>query len=219
MTESFTLETQQRTVKGKKVKQLRKNQIVPLNVYGSSLQPRSLQADYRQLEIVLLNAGGTNLIELQIAGNPVSVLAREVQRDPIRGTIEHVDFFAVDMESRVNLDVPIVYENESPAVTTQGGMLVVGANNLSIETLPSHLPDQFVVDLSILQNIGDSISVGDLVLDKVITVHNSPDETLVSVIQPAAARGEDEELDEDAELLEEEEIGEPEVIGREEEAI
>ena len=219
MVESFTLETQQRTVKGKKVKQLRKDQIVPLNVYGSSIQPQNLQADYRQLEIVLLNAGGTNLIELQISGNPVSVLAREVQRDPIKGTIEHVDFFAVDMKSRVNLDVPIVYENESPAVITQGGMLVVGTNTLSIETLPSHLPDQILVDLSILLNIGDSISVGDLVLDKVITVQNSPDETLVSVIQPAAARGEDEELDEDAELLEEEEIGEPEIIRREEEAI
>lgn len=214
MVESYTLKTQKRVIKGKKVKQLRREQIVPLSVYGNRIEPQNLQADYRQLEIVLMQAGGTNLIQLQLEGDPISVLAREVQRDPIRGTIEHVDFFAVDMKSRVTLDVPVVYEGESPAVTTQGALLIIGANTLSIETLPSHLPDQITVDLSELQNIGDSVSVGDLVLDEVITVLNNPDETLVSVIQPAAARGTEDDEEETTDLLGEGEVSEPEIIGR-----
>ena len=82
-------------------------------------------------------------------------LAREVQRDPIRGTIQHVDFFAVDMQTRVTLDVPVVYEGECPAVITQGALLIVGTNIVSIETLPSYLPDQITVDLTQLLNIGD----------------------------------------------------------------
>lgn len=214
MVESYTLKTQKRVIKGKKVKRLRREQIVPLSVYGNRIEPQNLQADYRQLEIVLMQAGGTNLIQLQLEGDPISVLAREVQRDPIRGTIEHVDFFAVDMKSRVTLDVPIVYEGESPAVTTQGALLIIGANTLSIETLPSRLPDQITVDLSELQNIGDSVSVDDLVLDEVITVLNNPDETLVSVIQPAAARGTEDDEEEAADLLGEGEVSEPEIIGR-----
>lgn len=201
MAESFTLHTDLRTITGKKVKRLRQQQLVPLCLYGNRVKPRNLQADYRALEVVLLNAGGTNLIELQVEDEPFQVLAREVQRDPIRGTIQHVDFFAVDMNVRVTLDVPIVYEGESPAVATLGAMLLLGANVLTIETLPSHLPDQITVDLTGLEKIGDSLSVGDLVLDEVIEVQNNPDETLVSVTQSAAARG-DEEEDEDGEALE-----------------
>ena len=217
MTGSYTLETQERTITGKKVKQLRREQIIPLCVYGNRLQPQNLQADYRPLEIVLMRAGGTNLIELRLGEEPINVLAREVQRDPIRGTIQHVDFFAVDMQTRVTLDVPVVYEGECPAVITLGALLIVGTNIVSIETLPSHLPDQITVDLTQLLNIGDSVSVGDLVLDEVITVLNNPDETLVSVTQPAAARGESEEEEEADHLLDEDGASEPELIGRGEE--
>ncbi len=217
MAESYTLETTERTITGKKVKQLRREQIVPLCVYGNWMEPQNLQADYRQLEVVLMRAGGTNLIELRLGEEPINVLAREVQRDPIRGTIQHVDFFSVDMQTRVTLDVPIVYEGECPAVITQGALLIVGTNTISIETLPSFLPDQITVDLTQLVNIGDSVSVGDLVLDEVITVLNNPDETLVSVTQPAAARGEDQDEEEADDLLSEADVSEPEVIGRGEE--
>ena len=217
MAESYTLETTERTITGKKVKQLRREQIVPLCVYGNWMEPQNLQADYRQLEVVLMRAGGTNLIELRLGEEPINVLAREVQRDPIRGTIQHVDFFSVDMQTRVTLDVPVVYEGECPAVITQGALLIVGTNTISIETLPSFLPDQITVDLTQLVNIGDSVSVGDLVLDEVITVLNNPDETLVSVTQPAAARGEDEEEEEADDLLSDTDVSEPEVIGRGEE--
>ena len=217
MAESYTLETTERTITGKKVKQLRREQIVPLCVYGNWMEPQNLQADYRQLEVVLMRAGGTNLIELRLGEEPINVLAREVQRDPIRGTIQHVDFFSVDMQTRVTLDVPVVYEGECPAVITQGALLIVGTNTISIETLPSFLPDQITVDLTQLVNIGDSVSVGDLVLDEVITVLNNPDETLVSVTQPAAARGEDQDEEEADDLLSEADVSEPEVIGRGEE--
>ena len=217
MAESYTLETTERTITGKKVKQLRREQIVPLCVYGNWMEPQNLQADYRQLEVVLMRAGGTNLIELRLGEEPINVLAREVQRDPIRGTIQHVDFFSVEMQTRVTLDVPVVYEGECPAVITQGALLIVGTNTISIETLPSFLPDQITVDLTQLVNIGDSVSVGDLVLDEVITVLNNPDETLVSVTQPAAARGEDQDEEEADDLLSEADVSEPEVIGRGEE--
>ena len=217
MAESYTLETTERTITGKKVKYLRREQIVPLCVYGNWMEPQNLQADYRQLEVVLMRAGGTNLIELRLGEEPINVLAREVQRDPIRGTIQHVDFFSVDMQTRVTLDVPVVYEGECPAVITQGALLIVGTNTISIETLPSFLPDQITVDLTQLVNIGDSVSVGDLVLDEVITVLNNPDETLVSVTQPAAARGEDQDEEEADDLLSEADVSEPEVIGRGEE--
>ncbi len=216
MNEIFSLKTQPRVITGKKVKHLRNQQIVPLCVYGHQTEPRNLQAAYRSLESILLRAGGTNLIVLQTENEPISVLAREVQRDPIRGTIQHVDFFAVNMEERVTLDVPVIYEGTSPAVVQQGAMLILGANTISIETLPSNLPDQITINLDKLENIGDTVLVSDLVVGEGITVLNNQDEMLVSVSLSSAGRGEEEEDEEGLSDLSESLADEgPEVIGRE----
>lgn len=193
MAETYVLEAQARTVSGKKVSQVRRQGLVPVVVYGPKTNPVSLQIPYRPLQLALLKAGGTHLIDIQADGKTHTVLAREVQRDILRGDITHVDFFAVDLKAKISIDVPLHFVNESPAVAAKKGVLLTGPTVLTIETLPSHLLDSIQIDLSTLAEVGDAIHVRDLKLDSDIAILNDPDEMIARISQSSAARSEEAE--------------------------
>lgn len=210
----FSIEAQTRTVSGKEVRQLRKEGLVPVVVYGPKTPSLSLQIPYRPLEVALMHAGGTNLIDINVQGGGKHVvLAREVQRHILRGDILHVDFFAVDMKATLTADVFLNFVGESPAVESRIGILLNGLNSLTIETLPGDLPNQIDIDITILENIGDVIYVRDLDLGDKLTILNDPDEMIVRVNQPSGARAAaDLAAAEDGE--ENMDAGDVEVIGR-----
>jgi large subunit ribosomal protein L25 len=213
--ENYVIEAQPRTVVGKKVGQLRRSGMVPVIVYGPKIEPINLQVPYRPLQVALMKAGGTNLIDITYDGNTQTVLAREVQRDVLRGDILHVDFFSVDLLAKIKIDVPIHFVGESPAVAARKGILITGPTMLTIETLPSHLLSQIEVDLSGLNEIGDAVHVRDLSLDADITILNDMEEMIARISQTSAARSEEDEAAEAAEAG----VGEVEIIkkGKEDE--
>lgn len=198
MAEKYVIEAQSREIIGKKVSQLRRQGIVPVTVYGPKAQPVNLQVPYRPLQLALLKAGGTNLIEINVDGKTTPVLAREVQRDILRNDIMHVDFFAVDMTAKIRIDVPLHFVGESSAVSTKKGILVTGPTVITIETLPSHLLNSIEIDISNLNEVGDSIHVRDLKLAEEVVVINDPDEMIARISQPAAARSEEDAAAEEA---------------------
>ena len=209
MAEKFVIEAQSREIVGKKVSQLRRQGIVPVTVYGPKSQPVNLQVSYRPLQLALLKAGGTNLIEINVNGKATPVLAREVQRDILRNDIMHVDFFAVDMTAKIRIDVPLHFIGDSAAVVTKKGILVTGPTTITIETLPSHLLNQIEIDISGLNEVGDSIHVRDLKLGEEIVVINDPEEMIARISQPAAARSEEDAAAEEAAAAA---VGEVEII-------
>ncbi len=197
MAENYVLEAEARTIVGKKVSQLRREGLVPVAVYGPKVEPMNLQIHYRPLQVALMKAGGTNLIDINIDGSIQTVLAREVQRDVLRGDILHVDFFVVDLTEKIRIDVPIHFVNESPAVATRKGILITGPTVLTIETLPSNLLSEIEIDLSGLNDVGDAVHVRDLNLASEISIINDPDEMIARISQTSAARSEEgEELEE-----------------------
>jgi len=204
----FQLAAELRQAQGKKNRQLRREGMVPGIVYGPSIKPISVQFPYRSIEVTLMNAGGTNLIDIEVNGDSFPSLAREVQRDVVRGDILHVDFLAVDQTQRISVEVPIVMQGESPVVTAREGILITGRSSLTLEVFPSDIRDSIVIDLSTLTEMGAEVLVRDLTFGESVTVHNDPNEMLAKIVQPAAARAE-EELDElDDELEGEEAEGE-----------
>ncbi len=206
----FTLETQPREITGKKVKTLRRQGLVPISLYGPKIEPMALQVPYRILEILLRDAGGTNLVDVVVEGKKYLSLAREVQRDILLQTIKHVDFFAVDEDATLIADVPVQLVGESPAVTVQRGVLMAGASSLTVEMLPRDLIHVIEVDLSNIQQIGDAIHVSDLDLGGKVTILNEPEELLARVNQSSAARAEEMEAADEAAAG----GAEPEVIAR-----
>lgn len=187
----FKLTAQKRDVVGKKVSRLRSAGMVPGAVYGPKTEPTRLSFKYRELEVALMNAGGTNVIDLNVEdGQTVPVLAREVQRDVIRGDILHVDFFALDMLAKIRAEVPVHYTGESPLVASRKAILLTGPNSLTIEVLASNLMNQIMVDLTGLVEMGDTITVADLNLGDDVTIINDEEEMIAKIVQPSAARAE-----------------------------
>ena len=196
----FELAAEVRTIHGKKTKRLRRQGYVPGIVYGPTNDPISVQFVYRAIEVTLMNAGGTNLIDIVVDGKTFPSLAREVQRDVVRGDILHVDFLAVDENQRIRVEVPVVMEGQSPVVAAREGILITGRSSLTLEVFPGDIRNQIIIDLSRLTEMGSEVLVRDLEFGENVTVHNDPNEMIAKIVQPAAARA-----DEDLAQLEDEE--------------
>ncbi|MCS7072372.1 MAG: 50S ribosomal protein L25, partial [Anaerolinea sp.] len=146
MAETYTLDAQKRTLIGKQVGQLRRAGIIPAVVYGARTAPIHVQIDAKQLAMTLLKAGGTHLITMNIDGKQQQVIARDVQRDVIRGDILHVDFLAVDASTKIRTEVPVTFTGEAPAVQMGLGILLQGLSTIEIEALPADLVERVEVD-------------------------------------------------------------------------
>jgi len=177
------LSAQVRTVTGKQVRRLRREGWVPAVLYGSDAQSRPLQVPAAEAEEVIDQAGTSHLITLSISGesSPLQVLVRGLQRDPIRRNLLHVDFYRVEMDKPITMEIPIVLVGSSPVVDRREGILLQGKQTLEIECLPRDLIEAVEVDLSTLTEVDQQITVGDLALPPSIRVLDDPDEMIVRV--------------------------------------
>ena len=170
--EQIELSVQPRSVKGKQVKALRRAGYIPAVLYSRRDEPVILQANGRELMRVLMRAGSSRLIKLSVEGKADSPMAlvREVQREPIKGDVLHVDFLGVSMTEKITVEVPIRYEGASPAVTRNEGVLIHSLDEVEIECLPGDLIDGIAIDLSRLEKVGDVIRVSDLTVPATIKI-------------------------------------------------
>ncbi len=180
--ESITLHASQRTVIGKQVKALRRQNIIPGIIYGHHIEPQIVQFDIRHLVEILNLVGTSSTVEVIVEGNkePYLAIVRDTQIDIIRRSIKHVDLQALSLTEMVRVPVAIILVGESPAIEL-GGVLVQILTELEIEALPNALIPSVEIDLSNLINIGDSVSVGDLVVPESVTILNPMEETIVQV--------------------------------------
>ena len=156
---------------------------VPATLYGSGAPAQTIEVDARALSHVLHTDAGRNvLIDLQINGENLLTLAREIQKDPIRGAFIHVDFLRINRDIAINVDVPIHIEGESPGVK-EGGVVEHHIWNVAVECLPHNVPDRLIADISELF-VGDSLHVSQLAVVEGVTVITDPDEVVLSVVVP-----------------------------------
>jgi large subunit ribosomal protein L25 len=208
----ITIQATLREVIGKQVKQLRREGKVPGVIYGPNMQPKSLLFDGMELKHVLREAGGTNIIELRIDGESHHTLVREVQRDPIKGDILHVDFYEVALDRAIRAEIPVVLVGESPAITSREGVLIHATTSVEVEALPTDLVNEIEVDMTALKEVGDMLLVGDLQVPKTIRILTDPDEMVVKIEYML------EEEEEEEVLVVEPSAEEVEVIGKGKEA-
>jgi large subunit ribosomal protein L25 len=180
------LQAQPRQDAGKGVaRKLRAGGRVPAVLYGHGKDARSLSVDAKELFHLLHgSAGGNVLIDLVIDGKKTMAMAREIQRDHVRGEYLHVDFLEVRRDEKVTVEVPIHVVGESAGVKA-GGVLEHHLWDLRVECLPQDLPEAIEVDISAL-NVNDTLRVADLTVPEVCTVLTTADETVVAVVPPQA---------------------------------
>jgi large subunit ribosomal protein L25 len=203
------LEASKRDITGKKVRFLRRQGIVPANIYGHGIDSTAINVDAKSLKHLLAHAGMTDLISLRIddSKNPLRVLVREVQRNPLNDDLLHVDFYQVRMDEKIKADVPLVFVGEAPVLKKVKNSSVLHLiDSLHIEALPDDLPHSFEIDLSSLEELDSTIHVKDIHLGDGITLLSDPEQMAVKVIE--ARKEEVIEVPVEAEVAEEVEAAE-----------
>jgi large subunit ribosomal protein L25 len=182
-TESISLELSPREVLGKKVKRLRQQGVIPVHLYGPGVDPQPLQCETTKLVDVLVRAGGNTAVTVTVQGGQETHLAfaREIQWDPRRDDILHVDFLAVDASRPVSAQVPITLIGESPGARTAGGTVMQQLRDLNVEALPLEVPRELELDLSMLTEPDGVLRAADIVIPGNVTLLTDPEDVVVRI--------------------------------------
>lgn len=155
------LKAEKRKVLGKHVKKLRREGILPANVYGKSIKSESLQVNQGEFDKVYKEAGETGLVDLEFDGKSIPVLIHNVTSN-FRSQVLHADFFQVNLKEKVKAMVPLEVVGEPKAVIEKIGLLMNILSEIEVEALPEELPEKIDVNVEHLANIDDQITVADL---------------------------------------------------------
>ncbi len=181
-----TLKAEVRVVLGRKIKQLRKQGILPANVYGKDIKSFAVQVSLKDFEKLYATVGETGLIALSVDGKDHPVLVHGIQRHPLNSSPLHADFREVDLKEKVRATVKIEFEGESPAEKEGVGVIVPQMREIEVEALPTDLPENIIVDISVLTEVDQAIVVKDLKVDrsKVEVMEEDVERIVVSVVAP-----------------------------------
>jgi len=201
----LTINAFPRTVTRRKVRQLRREGLVPVIVYGEATQPVNLQVRSRELDRVLQHGGHSQLVTVSVEGGDThNILVKEIQRDPVSREFLHADFYAVNMTEEQEVTVTVNSIGRPEALVT-GLMFYQHLDAVHIRALPSDIPAEIEVDVTEL-DLENPITIADLPAVPGVTYVGEPDEIVFSLITTRVEEEEEEE--------EEEEMVEPEVLGR-----
>lgn len=192
--ERIQLSAMPRTVVGKQVKRLRSENLTPGVIYGHGFESLAVQFATRELETALTRAGSSTLLDVDVAGvpQPYTVIVRDMQRHVLKRFVTHVDMQALNMTETVRVQVALVLVGESPAVRDLFGMLLQVLTEVEIECLPAALIPAIEIDVSGMTELGDALTVGDLVVPEGIEILTSADEVVVQVSMPEEEEEEEE---------------------------
>lgn len=185
-------------------RRLRANRRIPAVLYGHGIETVPVSVNPSEiLKILTSDTGRNTIFRLSVDGRETDVLIREYQLHPVKGNLIHVDFQRVAMDETMVFEVPVELVGVSKGVKG-GGILEHPQRVVEIECLPRDVPQEITVDISDL-DVGDSVRVRDLALDRTkLRVLTDPDTVIVAILAPKA------ELE--VEEAPEEEAAEPEVL-------
>jgi large subunit ribosomal protein L25 len=210
-----TLKVSQRETFGSRAtRRLRREGLVPGIVYGQGGEARPFQVPARELRVLLLE--GHTLLDLELDGSKaVPVVIKEQQQHPVRGDVLHLDCLEVRLDEEIQSEVPIELEggDQAPGVK-EGGVLEHVTREVTVEALPTEIPEQMTVDVSEMV-IGDTISLATVSPPAGTKfMVDEPEEITIATLSPPRIEEEPEpEVEEEAEL-----VGEGEEVPEGEEA-
>jgi large subunit ribosomal protein L25 len=186
---------------GKAVKSLRRQGMIPAELYGRGLKNLHLSVPTKDFLKVFKEAGTNTIVNLlldkdlpaRLAKAPAEradgqerrpALVYEVKKDYLTDEIIHVDFYQVRMDERIKAKVPIEFEGEAPAVKDKGGILNKAMSEIEVESLPADLPRRLLVNLSLLDDLNKSVYVREIKVPQAVKVLVDPETVVVTVTPP-----------------------------------
>ncbi len=164
---------------------------IPAVMYGHGTEPKHLTLPGHEVALLLRKANA--VLDLQIEGTSQLALVKDVQKDPVKAIIEHIDLVVIRRGEKVTIDIPVHLEGESFA----GTIANLEHSTLSIEAEATHIPERLIVDIEGLEE-GTRITAGDVTLPAGATLITDAEALVVSIVTPQLDLTSDAETDEDA---------------------
>ena len=181
-------------------RRLRADGKIPAVVYGHGMDPISVSVDRRELRQALSGAAGMNtILDVTVDGTVYPSLIKDIQRHPVKRSVQHIDFIQVNLNEEVVVSIPIHLEGEAKDVSSNGGLVDLAMQELQVRTTPRNIPDSVIIDVSEM-TMDTVIRVEDIPLPSGVTAEADADAPVVTVLvmrttvedEEAAGEGEGE---------------------------
>ncbi|MDO8664180.1 MAG: 50S ribosomal protein L25 [Candidatus Liptonbacteria bacterium] len=179
---------------GKAVRVLRREGLIPAELYGHGLENAHLAVNRKEFAKALQEAGESTIINLLTSKGKRPALVHDIQKDFLTDEIIHIDFHQVRMDEKIKADVLLEFIGEAPAVKEFGGVLNKTISEIEVEALPGDLPRSFQVDISGLKELNQSIYVKNLKIPKGVEIMVAPETVIITVTPPAVEEEKVEEV-------------------------
>ena len=164
MSETVLLAETGRATGSADARRLRRDDIIPAVVYGLGMEPLSVAVGRRDLRIALSGPAGMNtVLDLTVDGTVYAAIIKEVQRHPVRRTVQHVDFLQIDLNEEIRVHVPVRLEGEAKEVLMGNGLVDLAMPEIEVSTTPRNIPDEIVVDVTTM-TMDTTITLGEVAL-------------------------------------------------------
>ncbi len=186
------LTVEKRKVLGAKVKKLRKEGILPANIYGRDIKSLSVQVPFKEFEKVYKEVGETGLIDVEVNGELRPVLIHNVQKDHMTKIPLHADFFQVNLKEKVKTMVPLAIVGTPKAVSEKLGLLLQTQSEVEVEALPADLPEKIEVNVEHLAAVDDQMLISDLKIPSGVIVLTDVSQVVVKIAALVSKEAEEE---------------------------
>jgi len=181
-TDKVSLKVELRTVFGKKLNKVRKQGLVPGNIYGPDFKSKSVSVVYKDLVKTYKLVGETGVVYLNLDKENIPVLIKSIQKHPLSSSLLHIDFRKIDLTKKIETNVPVKTTGISEAVSQKAGVLLVQSDTILVEALPEDIPSHIEVDVTVIKEIGQEIKVSDLKKSDKYEIKTPGEKVVVAVI-------------------------------------
>ena len=180
--DKVSLKAESRTIFGKKLNKIRKQGLVPGNIFGPDFKSQSISVIYKDFIKTYKTAGETGVVYISLDKKNIPILIKNIQRHPLSGSFLHIDFRKIDLSKKIETNVPVKIIGVSEAVSQKAGVLLVQSDTLLIKALPEDIPSHLEVDITIIKEIGQEIKVSDLKKSDKYEIKTPVEKVIVAVI-------------------------------------
>lgn len=197
-TKRENLSVEKRTVFGKSLKKLRREGILPANIYGKEFKSSAVQLPVKAFLEVFKKVHETGLVDVSFGNDTIPALIHNVQIDPKSQTVLHADFFKVNLKEKITAKIPVVAVGEPKAVADKLGLLEQPVSEIEVEALPTDLPEKIEVNVEALSQVDEQILVSDIKTSAEVTVLTDPSQVVFKIGELVTKEAEAEAAAEEA---------------------
>ena len=156
---------------------------IPGVIYGHGMVPVKITVERRDLRVALAGPAGVNtILELQVGDTKYPAIVKELQRDPVKRVVRHIDFMQISLTELITMDIPVHLTGTAKAVLSEGGLVDATVNTIQVRATASNIPNEILIDVTAM-GMQDVIRLSDVVLPNGVSAVGDPDLVVVTVLE------------------------------------